>query len=138
MTRIGEEISERLDIVPAEFFVHRHIYGKWACRCCQVLRQAPSVAEVIEGGIAASGFVAHTLISRFVDHLPYYRQETINARSGVHKRVCVPYAYSCDVVREVSIEPWPVMTARSTGGLILCFVSGTGNQIENLKVCYKN
>lgn len=84
MTRIGEEFSERLDIVPAEFFVHRHIYGKWTCRCCQVLRQAPSVAEVIEGGIAASGFVAHTLISRFVDHLPYYRQETINARSGVH------------------------------------------------------
>lgn len=84
MTRIGEEVSERLDIVPAEFFVHRHIYGKWACRCCQVLRQAPSVAEVIEGGIAASGFVAHTLISRFVDHMPYYRQETVNARSGVH------------------------------------------------------
>lgn len=84
MTRIGQEVSERLDIVPAEFFVHRHIYGKWACRCCQVLRQAPSVAEVIEGGIAASGFVAHTLISRFVDHMPYYRQATINARSGVH------------------------------------------------------
>ncbi|UKI08713.1 IS66 family transposase zinc-finger binding domain-containing protein [Variovorax paradoxus] len=84
MTRIGQEVSERLDIVPAEFFVHRHIYGKWACRCCQVLRQAPSVAEVIEGGIAASGFVAHTLISRFVDHMPYYRQTTINARSGVH------------------------------------------------------
>ncbi|WP_235579074.1 IS66 family transposase [Pseudorhodoferax sp. Leaf274] len=84
MTRIGEEVSERLDIVPAEFFVHRHIYGKWACRCCQVLRQVPSVAQVIEGGIAASGFVAHTLISRFVDHMPYYRQETVNARSGVH------------------------------------------------------
>ena len=35
MTRVGEDISERLDIVPAEFFVHRHIYGKWTCRCCQ-------------------------------------------------------------------------------------------------------
>ena len=84
MTRIGEEVSERLDIVPAEFFVHRHIYGKWACRCCQVLKQAASVAEVVEGGIASSGLLAHTLISRFADHLPYYRQETINARSGVH------------------------------------------------------
>jgi len=84
MTRIGEEVTERLDIVPAEFFVHRHIYGKWSCRCCQVLRQAPAVPELIDGGIAASGLVAHTLISRFVDHLPYYRQETINARSGVH------------------------------------------------------
>lgn len=84
MTRIGEDMSERLDIVPAEFFVHRHIYGKWACRCCQVLRQAPSMPELIEGGMAASGLIAHTLVSRCVDHLPYYRQEAINARSGVH------------------------------------------------------
>jgi transposase len=84
MTRIGEDVSERLDIVPAEFFVHRHIYGKWACRGCQTLKQEPAAAEVIDGGIAASGLLAHTLISRFADHLPYYRQETINARSGVH------------------------------------------------------
>jgi len=84
MTRVGEDVSERLDIVPAEFFVHRHIYGKWACRCCQTLTQTPAIPEVIDGGIAASGLLAHTLISRFADHLPYYRQETINARSGVH------------------------------------------------------
>lgn len=89
MTRVGEDVSERLDIVPAEFFVHRHIYGKWACRCCQRqgierLVQEPADPQIIDGGIAASGLVAHTLISRFVDHLPYYRQEAINARSGVH------------------------------------------------------
>jgi transposase len=84
MVRVGEDVSERLDIVPAEFFVHRHIYGKWACRCCQKLVQVGAVPEIIDGGIAASGLVAHTLISRFVDHLPYYRQESINARSGVH------------------------------------------------------
>ena len=89
MTRVGEDVSERLDIVPAEFFVHRHIYGKWTCRCCQRqgierLVQEPAELQIIDGGIAASGFAAHTLISRFVDHLPYYRQETINARCGVH------------------------------------------------------
>jgi transposase len=84
MTRIGEDISERLDIVPAEFFVHRHIYGKWACRCCERLVQEPAAPEIIDGGIPASGLLAHTLISRFADHLPYYRQETINTRSGVH------------------------------------------------------
>lgn len=84
MQRIGEDVTERLDVVPAEFFVHRHIYGKWACRHCQTLKQAPSVPEIVEGGIAASGLLAHTAISRFVDHLPYYRQESINARSGVH------------------------------------------------------
>ena len=89
MIRVGEDVSERLDIVPAEFFVHRHIYGKWTCRCCQRrgierLVQEPADPQIIDGGIAASGLVAHTLISRFVDHIPYYRQEIINARSGVH------------------------------------------------------
>jgi len=84
MQRIGEDVSEKLDIVPAKFFVHRHIYGKWACRCCQQLRQEPAEPDVVDGGIPAAGLVAHTLISRFVDHLPYYRQEPINARSGVH------------------------------------------------------
>ena len=79
MQRIGEDISEKLDIVPAEFFVHRHIYGKWVCKCCQTLRQEPAQPDVIEGGIAASGLVAHTLISRFVDHLPYYRQALVSA-----------------------------------------------------------
>jgi transposase len=84
MVRVGEDISEKLDIVPAEFFVHRHVYGKWACRCCQRLVQEAVEPQIIDGGMPAAGLVAHTLISRFVDHLPYYRQEAINARSGVH------------------------------------------------------
>jgi transposase len=84
MVRIGEDVSEKLGIVPAEFFVHRHIYGKSACRCCQRLLQEPAAPSVIDGGIPAAGLVAHTLISRFVDHMPYYRQEAVNARSGVH------------------------------------------------------
>jgi transposase len=84
MTRIGEDVSERLDIVPAEFFVHRHIRGKWACKCCQVLVQEPVEPQIIDKGQPTSGLLAHTLVSRFVDHLPYYRQEQINARSGVH------------------------------------------------------
>jgi len=84
MQRVGEDVSEKLDIVPAKFFVHRHIYGKWACRCCQSLHQEPAEPDVVDGGIPASGLVAHTLISRFVDHLPYYRIEDVHARAGVH------------------------------------------------------
>ena len=84
MVRVGEDVSEKLDIVPAEFFVHRHVHGKWACKCCQVLVQEPVAAQIIDGGMPASGLVAHTMISHFVDHLPYYRLEGINARSGVH------------------------------------------------------
>jgi transposase len=84
MVRVGEDVSEKLDIVPAEFFVHRHVHGKWACKCCQLLVQEPVAPAIIDGGMPAAGLVAHTLISRFVDHLPYYRQAGINARSGVH------------------------------------------------------
>ena len=60
------------------------MYGKWACRCCQCLVQEAAVPQIIDGGIPAAGLLAHTAISRFVDHLPYYRQQGINARSGVH------------------------------------------------------
>jgi transposase len=84
MVRVGEDVSERLDIVPAQFFVHRHIRGKWACRCCELLVQEPVAPQIIDAGMPAAGLVAHTLVNRFVDHLPYYRQEQINARSGVH------------------------------------------------------
>lgn len=84
MVRIGEDVSERLDIVPAEFFVHRHIRGKWACKCCQQLVQEPVAPQIIDKGVPTAGLIAHTLVARFVDHLPYYRQEQINARSGVH------------------------------------------------------
>jgi transposase len=84
MVRIGEDVSERLDIIPAQFFVHRHIRGKWTCKCCQTLVQEPVAPQVIDKGMPTAGLVAHTTVSRFVDHIPYYRQEQINARSGVH------------------------------------------------------
>ena len=84
MVRVGEDISERLDIIPAQFFVQRQIRGKWACRCCQLLVQEPAAPQVFDNALPTPGLQAHTAISRFVDHLPYYRQERINARSGVH------------------------------------------------------
>ena len=84
MVRVGEDISERLDIIPAQFFVQRQIRGKWACRCCQLLVQEPAAPQVSGNALPTPGLQAHTVVSRFVDHLPYYRQEQINARAGVH------------------------------------------------------
>ena len=89
MVRIGEDVSERLDIVPAEFFVHRHIRGKWVCKCCSQKGEGQLVQEavepqIIDKGMPTAGLVAHTLVAHFVDHLPYYRLEQVNARSGVH------------------------------------------------------
>ena len=84
MQRVGEDVSERLDIVPAKFFVQRQIRGKWVCRCCQTLVQEPAAPQVFDNALPTPGLQAHVVVSRFVDHLPYYRQEQINARSGVH------------------------------------------------------
>ena len=84
MVRVGEDVSEELDIIPAQYWVHRHIYGKWACRCCQILKQEPAAPRIVDGGIPTAGLLAHTMIGHFVDHLPYYRLEAIAARSGVH------------------------------------------------------
>ena len=84
MVRVGEDISERLDIIPAQFFVQRQIRGKWACRCCQLMVQEPAAPQVFDNALPTPGLQAHTMVSRFVDHIPYYRQEKINARAGVH------------------------------------------------------
>jgi transposase len=84
MVRVGEDISERLDIVPAQFFVQRQIRGKWVCKCCQLLVQEPAAAQVFDNALPTPALQAHTVVSRLVDHIPYYRQEQINARSGVH------------------------------------------------------
>jgi transposase len=84
MVRVGEDVSERLDIIPAQFFVQRQIRGKWACKCCQLLVQEPAAPQVFDNALPTPGLQAHTAVSRYVDHIPYYRQEQINARSGVH------------------------------------------------------
>ena len=82
--RIGEEVSEQLDCVPAQFFVLRHIRGKYACACCQTMAAAPMPAQMIDKGIPAPGLLAQVAVAKHDDHLPLYRQEEIYARSGVH------------------------------------------------------
>ena len=81
--RIGEEVSEQLDCVPAQFFVLRHIRGKYACACCQTIQAAPMPAQMIDKGIPAAGLLAQVAIAKIDDHLPLYRQTEIYARSGV-------------------------------------------------------
>ena len=82
--RIGQEVSEQLDCVPAQFFVLRHIRGKYACACCQTVQAAPMPAQMIDKGIPAPGLLAQVVIAKHDDHLPLYRQTEIYARSGVH------------------------------------------------------
>jgi transposase len=82
LKRIGQEISEQLDCVPAQFFVHRHIRGKYACVCCNTVLAAAMPAQIIDKGIPAAGLLAQVIIAKHDDHLPLYRQEEIYRRSG--------------------------------------------------------
>jgi len=83
LIKIGEDISEQLDVEPAKFFVHRHIRPQYACRSCETVTAAPIPPAVIDGGMAATGLLTWVMIGKYQDHLPLYRLEQIAVRDGV-------------------------------------------------------
>ena len=83
LERIGEEVSEQLDIVPAKFFVRRHVRPKYCCRHCQCLHVASLPAQPIDKGIAAPGLISHVAVGKYLNHQPLYRQEAEFERLGV-------------------------------------------------------
>jgi len=88
---IGEEASEEVDIVPAQVKVLRHlkrVYGPCSCKGFENSDNAPVLrasapARMIPYSIAAPGMLAYVVCAKFVDALPFYRQETIFARLGI-------------------------------------------------------
>ena len=83
LIKIGEDITEQLDVEPARFFVHRHIRPQYACKTCETVTAAPIPPTLIEGGMAATGLLVWVLISKFLDHLPLYRLVQIAERQNV-------------------------------------------------------
>ena len=83
LKRIGEDIAEKLDYQPGVFTIERHVRGKWVCRQCETLVQAPVAPHVIDKGIPTAGLLAQVLVAKYADHLPLYRQSGIFARAGL-------------------------------------------------------
>lgn len=84
MHKIGEDRSERLDIVPAQLRVIVTVRPKYACRTCtDGVTQAPAPDHLIMGGLPTEAAIAHVLVSKYADHLPLYRQSQILARAGL-------------------------------------------------------
>lgn len=81
--RLGEDVSEMLEYVPASFKVIRHVRPKLACTRCDHIAQAAAPARPIPRGFAGPALLAHVLVGKFCDHLPLYRQSAIYARSGL-------------------------------------------------------
>lgn len=82
--RIGEKITEQLEYAPSSLFVIDHIQPVYACPCCQSgVVVAPKPAQPIEKGLPGPGLLAQVVVSKYGDHLPLYRQESIFERHGV-------------------------------------------------------
>ena len=83
LVKIGEHVSEKLDVEPMKFFVRRDVHPQYACRTCEVVVAAPVAPSILDRGIAAPGLLAQVALHKYVDHLPLYRQEAIFARHGI-------------------------------------------------------
>jgi transposase len=81
---IGEDVSRRLDVVPAQYQVIVTRRPKYACRACEgQVVQAPAPARLIEGGLPTERMVAQVLVAKYADHTPLYRQAQGLARQGI-------------------------------------------------------
>jgi len=81
---LGEDISEMLEFVPEHWKVIKHIRPKYSCGACQKIVQASAPSRPIPHSYAGPGLLAHVLVAKYCDHLPFYRQSEIYARDGVH------------------------------------------------------
>jgi transposase len=90
LSKIGEEVSEKLDIIPQQVRVIRHVRIKYACRACEgveddgpTVKIAPMPPQIIPQSIVSPGLLAFIMVSKFLDALPLYRQSSIFARLGI-------------------------------------------------------
>jgi transposase len=83
LRKLGEDVSEMLEYMPASFFVIRHVRPKMSCRKCSCVVQAAAPQRVIDRGLPGAALLAHVITAKFADHTPLYRQSQIFAREGV-------------------------------------------------------
>lgn len=112
LSRIGEDVCEKLDYIPAKLRVERHIRYKYACKTCEgvdddgpTVRIAPPPVQLLPKSNGTPGLLAHIAVSKFADGVPLYRQQKIFARLGI------------DLPRAVMAN-WMVQAGRCCEGLV--------------------
>jgi len=91
LVRIGEEVTEKVQVIPEQIWIERHVRPKYACHYCEgsgdedrpAVRIAPAPKTILPRSIASASLITFILINKFVDHLPFYRQEKRFARIGI-------------------------------------------------------
>jgi transposase len=109
MRHVSDDVSETLEIIPRQLVRLRHIRPKFVCSCpdCSHFDQAPAPSRVIERSYAGASLLSHVAISKFVDHLPLYRQAMIFKRSGID----ISRSTMADWMGRVAWEIQPVIDA---------------------------
>jgi transposase len=117
MHMIGEETSERLDVIPAQFRVIVTHRPKYACRACEeAMVQAPAPERLIKGGLPTEAMVAHVLVAKYAWHLPLYRQAQMLLAQGIDiKRAILAFwvGYAAAELRPVYLRLRELILASS-------------------------
>jgi len=83
LRKLGEDVSEMLEYMPASFFVIRHVRPKMSCRKCSTVVQASAPERVLDRGLPGPGLLAHVITAKYADHSvsrrcrPVWRRRTI-------------------------------------------------------------
>jgi transposase len=83
LTKLGEDVTETLEVIPRQWKVIQHVREKFSCRNCETIDQAPAPFHVIPRGWAGPSLLAMILFEKFGQHQPLNRQSERYAREGV-------------------------------------------------------
>ena len=83
LTHIGDEVLEQLAVIPLQYYVLRHLKRKYACACKACVRTATMPKQPLPASQASPQLLAQTMVSKYHDGLPLYRQEKMAAREGL-------------------------------------------------------
>jgi transposase len=87
LSKIGEDITETLDVIPRQCFVTQHVREKFSCRSCETITQPPAPFHVIARGFAGPNLLATILVDKYANHQPLNRQSEQYEREGIELSV---------------------------------------------------
>jgi transposase len=90
LRKLGEDVTETLERVPATWKVVQHVREKFSCRACETIAQPPAPSHPIARGRGGPVLLAEVLFGKYGAHLPLNRQSQIFAREGVALDVSTP------------------------------------------------
>ena len=83
LSKIGEDVTETLDVVPRQWFVTEHVREKFSWRSCETITQPPASFHAIARGFAGPSLLAMILVEKYANHQPLNRQSEQYAREGI-------------------------------------------------------